>query len=110
MTVAGSNTTMSASAPSVTRPLLRIAGTWPSSSRAGSRLHLASAPASSSGPPSRVSSRSDRPNVPAVLGWVNAAGGSGQEAGSGASQADGAARLHVSGIASLATTVPGKRR
>ena len=82
--------------------LARSAGTRSCSSRAGPpRLHLASASARPSGP-SRVSSRSARPNVPAVRGWVIAVGGSGQARGS----AGGA--VQVSGIASLATTAPGK--
>ena len=48
--------------------------------------------------------RIERANVPAVRGWVNACGGSGQEAGSGA------ASIQVSGMASLAITEPGKVR
>ena len=48
--------------------------------------------------------RIERAYVPAVLGWVTAAGGSGQAAGSGA------APIQVSGMASLAMTEPGKVR
>ena len=89
---AGSNTTMSASHPSARRPLRRIAGTWSCRSLAGSRLHFARASGRLRVPPSRVSTRIDLANVPAVRGWVNASRGSGQASGSGA------VPIHVSGM------------
>jgi hypothetical protein len=46
----------------------------------------------------------ERAYVPAVLGWVNAAGGNGQAAGSGA------VPIQVRGMASLAITEPGNVR
>jgi hypothetical protein len=101
--VSGSNTTMSASLPSLIRPLRRIAGTRSCSSTAGCRLHLARISDSDS-PPLLRSVLIERAYVPAVLGCVSAAGGSGQASGSGG------VPIQVRGIASLAITEPGKVR
>ena len=70
LTVAGSNTVMSASAPMPSRPLRRSAGQRPSSRRAGWIVIFDSAVGRSSTPRSRTYRPSTRLKQPVDRGWL----------------------------------------